>query len=133
MTLESLARQLPEEVWAAFEPVLPKVVWCGNGRPPCDNRACLHAVIYLAITGIGWKMLPPCFPSYKTVQGRWQNWLKLEAFKQVWSACAARYDALRGINFDQLSIDGSRKPAKKGAKRSAPLRWIVVNPAHRSW
>ena len=82
MTLERLARQLPDEVWSAFEPVLPKVVWCGNGRRPCDNRSCLHAVIYVAISGIGWKMLPPCFPCYKTVQARLQSWLNLDAFRQ---------------------------------------------------
>lgn len=133
MTLESLARHLPDEVWAAFEPVLPKVVWCGNGRPPCDNRDCLHAVIYVSITGIGWKMLPPCFPCYKTVQARLESWLQLDVFKDVWAACATRYDALRGINFDQLSIDGSRKPAKKGANRSAPLQLIAVNPARKSY
>jgi transposase len=116
MTLESLARRLPDEVWAAFEPVLPPKVWCGNGRPPCANRDCLHAVFYVGISGIGWKILPPCFPCYKTVQGRLETWLEADAFRQVWSACVARYDLLRGINFDQLSIDGSRKPAKKGAR-----------------
>jgi transposase len=116
MTLESLARRLPDEVWAAFEPVLPPMVWCGNGRPPCTNRDCLHAVFYVGISGIGWKILPPCFPCYKTVQGRLETWLEVDAFRQVWSACVARYDLLRGINFDQLSIDGSRKPAKKGER-----------------
>lgn len=122
MTLESLARRLPDEVWAAFEPVLPPRIWCGNGRPPCGNRECLHALIYLAISGIGWKILPPCFPCYKTVQERLDVWLELDAFRCVWSECAARYDVLRGINFDQLSIDGSRKPAKKGGRQRAPIQ-----------
>lgn len=103
MTLESLARRLPDEVWAAFEPVLPKVVWCGNGRRPCENRDCLHAVMYVAISGIGWKLLPPCFPSYKTVTGRLDRWLAVDAFKRVWAACVADYDLKVGINLDQLS------------------------------
>lgn len=131
-SLESLARRLPDEVWAAFEPVLPPVAWCGNGRPPADNRACLHAAIYVGITGIGWKLLPPCFPCYKTVQRRLDAWLACDAFRAVWAACAARYDALRGINFDQLSIDGSRKPAKRGASRAAPPRWTGASPAPKS-
>ena len=131
-TLESLARHLPDEVWLAFEPVLPPVVWCGNGRPPCDNRACLHAVIYVGITGIGWKMLPPCFPCYKTVQGRLDAWLAHDAFRQAWAGCVARYEALRGINFDQLSIDGARKSAKRGAMPAAPTRRTVASAARRS-
>jgi len=132
ITLESLARELPDEVWNAFEPVLPRVVWCGNGRRPCENRDCLHALIYLVITGIGWKMLPRCFPSYKTVQMRWKTWLKQEAFRQVWSGCASRYGLVRGVNFDQLSIDGSRKPAKKGDPKPAPIRLIALNAERRS-
>jgi transposase len=132
ITFEGLARRLPDDLWAAFEAVLPPVVWCGNGRPPCENRDCLHAVIYMGITGIGWKLLPPCFPCYKTVQGRWARWLEMDAFRQVWSACVARYELLRGINFDQLSIDGSRKPAKKGAGRPAPIRRTVASAARRS-
>src|ERR1700722_4682516 len=129
MTLESLARRLPDDVWAAFEPVLPPCVWCGNGRPPRQNRDCLHALIYLAISGIGWKILPPCFPCYKTVQKRLEIWLRVDAFRRVWSDCVARHDLLRGINFDQLSIDGSRKPAKKGGRRPAPILLIEVSAA----
>jgi transposase len=130
-SFESLARRLPDEVWSAFEPVLPPVIWCGNGRPPCRNRDCLHAVIYLGITGIGWKMLPPCFPSYKTVRRRWEKWLAEEAFHQVWAACVGRYELLRGINFDQLSIDGSRKTAKKGGKEPGPILLIEANAVPR--
>ena len=43
LTFEKLARRLPDELWQVFEPVLPPVIWCGNGRPPASNRACLHA------------------------------------------------------------------------------------------
>ena len=121
-SLERVARRLPEEVWAAFEPVLPAVVWKGNGRPPKGNRECLHAVIYVAASGIAWKMMPGCFPSYKTVQGRFKQWLTSDAFRRVWAGCAATYDALRGVNFDQLSVDGARHPAKKGAPQPAPTR-----------
>ena len=132
MTLESLARHLPDELWQAFEPVLPQVHWCGNGRPPCSNRDCLHAVLYVCISGIGWKYLPPCFPSYKTVQHRLDDWLEREAFKQVWTACAKRYQCLQGINLDQLSIDGSRKPAKKGEKPPGPTQLIAPSAVRRS-
>jgi transposase len=133
ISFESLARRLPDEVWASFEPVLPPRVWCGNGRPPCDNRDCLHAVIYVGMTGISWKMLPPCFPRYKTVRSRLGQWLELDAFNRVWAGCVARYELLRGINFDQLSIDGSRKAAKKGEKQPVPARLIEESAAPRSY
>ena len=39
--------------WTLFAPILLPVVWCGNGCPPYDNRACLHALLYVLRTGIG--------------------------------------------------------------------------------
>jgi transposase len=132
VTFESLARRLPDEVWEAFEPALPPVVWRGNGRPPKGNRECLHAAVFILISGTPWKLMPPGFPCYKTVYGRFKRWLDLDAFRKVWAACAARYQLTRGINFDQLSIDGARKPAKKGGSQPAPTRRTAPN-AGRRW
>jgi transposase len=127
MKLTDFARQLPEDVWALFEPLLPPVVWCGNGCPPYSNRECLHAVFYLLVTGIGWRMLPPGFPSYKTVQRRLKVWLQRDAFRTAWQQLAQRYQALHGINWDQILLDGSKKPSKKGANRRGPARLIAAN------
>jgi hypothetical protein len=53
MWLSSLARRLPDPVWSIFEPILPPVVWSGEGRPPVSNQACPHGLLYVMITGIG--------------------------------------------------------------------------------
>jgi len=131
MQLTDFARKVPEDVWELFEPILPPVVWCGNGCPPYDNRECLHAVLYVLVTGIGWRMLPSGFPSYKTVQRRLKGWLQQEAFRGAWRQVAQRYEALQGINWDEVLLDGSKKPAKKGANRPAPAPWIAANAARR--
>jgi transposase len=131
MQLTDFARKVPDEVWALFEPILPPVIWCGNGCPPYDNRACLHAVLYVLVTGIGWRMLPAGFPSYKTVQRRLKGWLALEAFRTAWQQLAQRYEALYGINWDEVLLDGSKKPAKKGASRRAPALWTAANAGRR--
>jgi transposase len=131
MQLTDFARKVPEDVWTLFAPLLPSVVWCGNGCPPYDNRACLHAVLYVLVTGIGWRMLPPGFPSYKTVQRRLKVWLALEAFRTAGRQLAQRYEARQGINWDEVLLDGSKKPAKKGASRRLPAPWIAVNVGQR--
>jgi hypothetical protein len=38
MQLTDFARKVPEDVWTLFEPILPPVVWCGNGCPPYDRQ-----------------------------------------------------------------------------------------------
>jgi transposase len=131
MQLTDFARKVPDDVWALFAPILPPMVWCGNGCPPYDNRECLHAVLYVLVTGIGWRMLPAGFPSYKTVQRRLKGWLEQEAFRLAWQQVAQRYEALQGINWDEVLLDGAKKPAKKGASRLAPAPWIAANVGRR--
>jgi transposase len=125
MELNELARRLPDAIWAEFEPVLPRTVWQGNGRPPADDRACLHALLYVLASGIAWEMLPWCFPSYKTVQRRLRVWLAADAFLTAWRRLAQRYERLHGINWDQVLLDGSKKPSKKGVRRRGHRRWIA--------
>lgn len=76
-------------------------------------------------------MLPPCFPSYKTVQRRLALWLELDAFRLAWRQLAQRYEALQGINWDEVLLDGSKKPAKKGASRPVPAPWIAAHAGRR--
>ena len=131
MHLTDFARKVPDEVWALFEPILPPGVWSGNGCPPYDNRTCLHAVLYRLVTGIGWRMLPAGFPSYKTVQRRLPGWLGMDAFRTAWEQLAQRSDALYGINWDEVLLDGSKKPAKEGASRPGRAPWIAANAGQR--
>ena len=131
MQLTDFARKVPEDVWILFAPILPPVVWCGNGCPPYINRVCLHAVLYVLVTGIGWRMLPSGFPSDKTVQRRLKVWLEQEAFRRAWQQLAQRYEALQGINWDEVLLDGSKKPAKKGASRRVPAPWIAASAGQR--
>ena len=132
MRLKDFARRLPDEVWAEFEPVLPAVAWAGNGRPPIGNRECLHAVLYVLASGVAWEMLPWCFPSYKTVQRRLAVWSELDAFRRVWGRLAARYQERHGVNWDQVLLDGSKKPSKKGASPPARRRWTAASAARPS-
>jgi transposase len=127
MQLTDFVRGVPDDVWSVFEPILPPVVWKGNGRKPKENRECLHALLYVLIAGIGWELLPKCFPSSKTVQRRLKRWLALDCFHTAWQQLAQRYERLHGINWDQVLLDGSKKPSKKGVKTRAPLPWIAVS------
>ena len=119
MRLSGIARRLPEEVWAAFEPVLPPVVWCGEGRPPASNHRCLHGLLSVLITGIGWDYVPPCFPCGKTIKDRLRRWLEADAFHEAWRRLAERHEQLHGVNWDKVLVDGSRRPAKKGGPAPA--------------
>lgn len=129
MQLKDLPRRLPDDIWAIFEPVLPARVGAGTGRPPATDRDCLHALLYVLASGISWEFLPWCFPSYKTVQRRVKEWMRRDAFLTAWRRLAERYEAVHGINWDQVLLDGSKKPAKKGARRRGRARSIAASRA----
>jgi transposase len=90
MKLTDFVHDVPDDVWAVFEPILPPVVWQSVGRKPKSNPQCLHALLYLLITGIAWEFMPPGFPSYKTVQRRLKRWLALNCFHTAWQQLAQR-------------------------------------------
>jgi transposase len=79
-----------------------------------SNKECLHGLLYVLVTGIAWEMLPPCWPSYKTIQRRLKHWLQLDVFRTAWTQLAQKYEQFQGINWDKILLDGSKKPAKKG-------------------
>jgi len=114
MKLSDLSRALPDEIWHTFQPILPPVVWCGNGRPPWDNREVLHGLLYVLVSGIGWAMVPRCFPSGKTIRRRLKRWLELDCFGTAWAGLAEKYQRFRGINWDKVLLDGSKHKAPKG-------------------
>ena len=130
MELKDIARRLPDDLWEIFEPLLPPVVWCGNGRPPKSHKVYLHGLLFVLVSGISWEMLPPCWPSSKTIQRRLTRWLHLEVFRTAWGQLAQQYQQLQDINWDQRLLDGSKKPAKKwGGKRPGLRRLIAPSVA----
>lgn len=129
MQLHDLARRLPDDIWAEFAPYLPARVYAGTGRPAYSDRDCLHALLYVLASGIAWEFLPWCFPSPKTVQRRLKRWLRDDAFLRAWAGLAERYERLHGIDWDQVLLDGSKKPAKKGARRRGRVRSIAASRA----
>jgi transposase len=129
MRLTDFVTGVPDDGWAVFEPILPPVVWKGVGCTPSGNRECLHALLYALIAGIGWAFLPAGFPSAKTVQRRLKRWPERDCFQTAWRPLAQRYARLRGINWDQVLLGGSKKPSKKGARPPGRLPWIAVSGA----
>jgi transposase len=55
-----MARPLvPDDLWAAIEPLLPPArPKPKGGRPPIPDRAALAGIIFVLKSGIPWEMLP---------------------------------------------------------------------------
>ncbi len=50
---------VPDEIWEAVQPLLPKEpTKPKGGRPRIDDRAALTGIVFVLKSGIPWEMLP---------------------------------------------------------------------------
>ena len=52
------------------------------GRKPVPTRKILEAALSILNTGAQWRMLPQCYPNYKTVHRRFQTWCQSEILRR---------------------------------------------------
>src|SRR5215212_7641289 len=58
-TLTMAEQLIPDEVWAAVQPLLPaKPPHPKGGRPWIEDRAVLGGLIYVLRAGVPWRLLP---------------------------------------------------------------------------
>ena len=62
--------------WADIEPLLPPAKSGPGkpGRPACDRRRILEAILYVVKTGCQWRSLPQAFGCWQTVYGYFSRW-----------------------------------------------------------
>ena len=61
--------------------------------------------------------MPAKFGSHKTVWERHKKWSEIGVWKRIMDSLVSRGYARGMINADDLSVDSSTVPAKKGGKR----------------
>src|SRR2546427_3338791 len=69
-----------------------------RGRPRVDDRAILDGILWILRTGAPWADLPRRFPSYKTCNRRFNEWMNSGALGRILEALAL--DLCRRGQFD---------------------------------
>lgn len=113
-----------DALWAVLEPLLPTRVNThrfGGGRPRRPDWACADAIFYVLRTGCQWQALDQteCV-AHSTAHDRFQEWVGAGVFLRLWRAGVERFDELRGIDWDWLSMDGAMTKAPLGGKKNRP-------------
>ncbi|WP_276522200.1 IS5 family transposase [Kallotenue papyrolyticum] len=107
-----------------MEPLLPTRVNThrfGGGRPRVPDRRCADAIFYVLRTGGQWASLNEtdlCAKS--TAHDRFQEWVEAGVFLALWKAGVERFDELRGLDWNWLSMDGAMTKAPLGGKKTGP-------------
>ena len=97
---------ISDELWDKMCDLLP----CEKptdtvGRPTIPFRKALNGILYILRTGCQWKMLPKDYGSGSTCHRRFQQWVKLNIFKKMWTKFLEGYDSKRGIKLMWQSLD----------------------------
>ncbi len=111
--------KIPDALWAEIEPLLPpEKPKPKGGRPRMDNRQAMDAIFYLLRTGCQWKALPRSLGASSTVHDRFQEWQKAGVFYRMWEVGLAKYDELKGLDWEWQSMDGVMTKAPLGGEKN---------------
>jgi transposase len=134
--------RIPDEMWERLAPLIPqpppKPHPLGCHRPRVPDRRAMDAIFFVLRTGCQWNALSATgLCSSSVAHARFQGWAEAGVFEALWAQGLAEYDALVGIDWAWLSMDGAitkapglprgeeqRQAGKRGrrSRRSAPAR-----------
>jgi len=92
------------------------------GRKPIPTRAVLEAVLWILNTGAQWHMLPQCYPNYKTVHRRFQQWCRQEVMRNILKDLANALREEGEIDESECFIDATFASAKGGGSQIGPTK-----------
>jgi transposase len=92
------------------------------GRKPVPARQVLDAVLWILNTGAQWHMLPQCYPNYKTVHRRFQQWCQREVLRTVLTDLANALREQGAIDERECFIDATFASAKGGGDEIGPTK-----------
>ncbi len=104
-----------DELWEVFRGLLPQAKPQRTGRPRVDDRIAFNAVVYVLVTGIAWRHLPPelgCSPA--TAHRRLQEWECLGVWQRLHRELVRRLNAAERLDWSAGVIDGSQVRALEG-------------------
>jgi transposase len=115
--------RLPDALWAKMEPLLPPrpkhPLGCHNPRVP--DRAAMDAIFFVLRTGCHWNALKETrICSSSSAHRRFQEWVAAGVFAAFWREGLLAYDALRGIDWTWLALDGAMGKAPLGGGKNRP-------------
>ncbi len=115
--------RLPDDLWAKMVPLLPPrpvhPLGCHNPRVP--DRAAMDAIFFVLRTGCQWNALrETTICSSSSAHRRFQEWVAAGVFAAFWREGLLAYDALTGIDWNWLALDGAMDKAPLGGEKNRP-------------
>jgi transposase len=115
--------RIPDELWERIVPLLPprKPHPLGCHRPRVEARKAMDAIFFVLRTGCQWHALKETgLCSSSSAHRRFQAWTEAGVFLRLWTSGLVAYDALKGIDWEWLAMDGAMTNAPLGGEKGGP-------------
>ena len=112
--------RIPDELWERIVPLLParKPHPLGCHRPRVDDRKAMDAIFFVLRTGCQWNALNETkICSSSSAHRRFQEWGEADVFVALWEQGLVEYDALQGVDWAWLAMDGAMTKAPLGGEK----------------
>ena len=135
--------RIPDQLWERIVPLLPlrKLHPLGCHRPRVEDRTAMDAIFFVLRTGCQWNALKETgICSSSSAHRRFQEGTEAGVFLGLWKSGLVAYDALKGIDWEWLAMDGAMTKAPRGGEnggqesdRSREDRGQAQRPARGRW
>jgi len=112
--------RISDALWKQMEPLLPspKKHPLGCHRPRVPDRNAMSAILYVSRTGCQWGALDATnLCKHSSAHRRFTEWAEAGVFKKFWKKGLLKYDALKGIDWRWLSMDGAMTKSPLGGEK----------------
>jgi transposase len=122
---------VPDDLWEAIEPLLPKEPpKPRGGRPRVPDRAALGGIVFVLRTGCPWRLLPKELGcgSGATCWRRLRDWQVAGVWERLHTRVLNWLGDEAAIDWSRASLDSLSVRAKRGASRAGRTRPTVARP-----
>jgi len=132
------ASLVPDDLWEAIEPLLPREPpKPKGGRPRVPDRAALGGIVFVLRTGCPWRLVPKALGcgSGTTCWRRLRDWQEAGVWQRLHETLLNWLGDEATIDWSRASVDSLSVRAKRGASKPAPTRPTGANlaPSTTSW
>lgn len=115
--------RLPDALWNQMAPLLPpgKPHVKGGHNPRVPDRSAMNAIFFVLRTGAQWNSLNATgICSSSSAYRRFREWIDAGVFEQFWRLGLLTLDAMEGVDWSWLAMDGALTKAPLGGEKNRP-------------
>jgi putative transposase len=121
--------RIPDDLWEYIQRLIPprKPRPLGCHRPRVDDRRAMDAICFVLRTGWQWNALQDTgLCSSSSAHRRFQEWAAAGVFLAFWEQGLAVYEALQGIEWEWLVMEGAMTKAPLGGETGVSASGVCL-------